>query len=319
MDLEAGSTTPGGLVPNIASMPRFTRWLVLVVLVLYLVGVVFDVSQYLALVPINFIPRTWLWLIVTTGFYHTPGNLIELLLNVWVILYASPILEPFWGSREMFKIILISNIFAAVCTFFSRTLLYLLFSDKTFLFSPVSGFFAGSLALLVGLKQLWPDKELKLVTLSLRAKYLPFTFLVASILISYISFGHGNGSFELALFGIVSSWIYLRYFHYRDGVKGDDTPQFNFSTLFPEPVQPTIDNILTLCGSLCCRKKKLQSLTGVNSNEAKYSILDSPEDVERRKNLALKILDDKLKQTIVLTPEQPTPDHPDTPDPITSQ
>jgi len=167
--------------------------------------------------------------------------------------------------------------------------------ESSYLFEPVSGFYGASMALLVGLKQLNPEKEWKYFKCSVRAKHLPFIFLLLSVILSvlvrYYSEKSGNGSFVLGIFGMITGWTYLRFFQFKDGVKGDQSVQFKFSSLFPELLQPRVEflvNLFCIC-FICFQKKKQTPLA--EADTIKYSVLDSPEDAERRRQLAIKVLD----------------------------
>ena len=94
----------------------------------------------------------------------------------------------------------------------------------------VSGF-------LVGLKQLIPEHLIKPIKgLSLcRVKHLPSLF----ILISFVCFVlfESQSQFLLVFYGSFISWIYLRFYKYQDGLRGDRSETFSFASFFPEFIQ----------------------------------------------------------------------------------
>jgi len=147
------------------------------------------------------------------------------------------------------------------------------------------------MALLIGLKQVSPEKEWNFSKLSVRAKQLPFIFLILSVVLSFFLLSKGSGSLEFGFWGLLVGWTYLRYFQYRDGAKGDQTLQFKFSSIFPEVFQPFVEFLSRLC-CFCFQKKKQ---TELDADVLKYTVLDSPADAERRRQLATKVLDEKLQ------------------------
>jgi len=157
---------------------------------------------------------------------------------------------------------------------------------QIFCLIPLVDFFGASTALVVALKQINPEREWKLFTLSFRAKHLPSIYLLTGLILFAFPLTK-SAAFEFSFFGLIVSWIYLRYFQFHDGTYGDHTPQFKFSTLFPEVLQPFCELLSRLC---CCYsgKKKTSSI-------ALDSDFNSSKDADRQRKLALKVLEDKFQ------------------------
>ena len=67
-------------------------------------------------------------------------------------------------------------------------------------------------------------------------QYAPLLF------IALYSFGalinvSGTSQVLLAVYGFVMSWVYLRFYQRKDGVKGDSSDTFTFESFFPDPLQ----------------------------------------------------------------------------------
>ena len=67
-------------------------------------------------------------------------------------------------------------------------------------------------------------------------QHLPLLVLLLSLTVELVLFD--TGSFSFGFVGLMSSWIYLRWFQERPGnVTGDPSDEFKFSTFFPEQMQ----------------------------------------------------------------------------------
>jgi len=290
----------------VVSLPATSRILVLTMIFLYVFGVVTGLGEVLALVPSNFLPpRFWIWSIFTSGIFHMPSDYFELILNILVTIFVGGrILEPFWGRREYIKFILFVLLTSGFGAFTIRLAAFLITFNYAYLFSPIGGFFGGSVGFLVALKQLAPDREWAIYGISIRAKHLPLIFLLSSLSMEMIFFD--SGSFSFGFVGFISSWIYLRWIQERPGsVTGDFSEDFKFSSFFPEQIQPLIDRIGRLCS--CCLPKTPSSASSRNSEILASSVpfnsvLDSPEDAERRRRIAIKALDETLAKKVFTSP-----------------
>jgi hypothetical protein len=259
-----------------------------VFVVLFVVGAVSSTfSEYIGLKPGWIITRVWTTL--TCGFFHRTAQIVELLINIIVIVFITPIIDPIWGYWEILRFIFGVNFICAVGTAIFRVLLYYITDETQLLFNSVEGFFGASTALIVAMKQINPDKEWKVNTMfntiSFRAKHLPAIFLLLGIILFFISY---SATIEFSLIGLTVSWIYLRYYQYHDGSYGDQSNQFRFSTLFPDAMEPLFVFLSRFC--ICCGGKKKTSTTILENVEVKQT-----KDADRQRKLALKVLDDKFQ------------------------
>jgi hypothetical protein len=116
-----------------------------------------------------------------------------------------------------------------------------------------------------------------------------------------ISFTH----FLLAFNGVMVSWIYLRFFEKQEsGHRGDMSVEFSFATFFPELLHPIVSSLGDFVFKILVRLKICGSYSKtyeINSGPSNIRISlpgVNPIDSERRKQKALKALDERLNKTI---------------------
>lgn len=106
--------------------------------------------------------------------------------------------------------------------------------------------------------------------------------------------------------GLIISWIYLRHYQlHANGSRGDSADSFSFASFFPNVLQPPINACFNLLVRLKICKKRIRkydlsgNLSGGNSQANAISIslpgVDN-HDTERRRQIALKALKDRLSK-----------------------
>ncbi|KAF9321586.1 hypothetical protein BG003_000902 [Podila horticola] len=159
---------------------------------------------------------------------------------------------------------------------------------------------------LVGFKQLVPEHLVTLWGLfSVRVKNLPIIF--ASYLIVEALITRSQVQLLMAVYGMLISWVYSRFFKVQDGIRGDRSETFSFASFFPEAVQPPVKTLSNIIFGILVRLKVCSPLGFGNtlSND-----LENPQmsgmilplsqpaslraEAERRRALALKALDMRL-------------------------
>jgi len=303
MDPEIGVTeTNNPSKFNFSSVPKYSRWLILIFIVVYILGAISTtISDFIGLKPAWIISR--IWTTITSGFFHNATNFLELLINIMTVVIVTPLIDPIWGYWEILRFIFGLIFLCSVCTALLRAVLFFVLTHPTLLFDTIGGFFGVSTALVVALKQINPEKEWRIGALSIRAKYLPSTYLLTGLILFALPYTQ-SAAFEFSLFGLILSWIYLRYFQFRDGSYGDQSSQFKFETLFPEALHPFFDTVSRFC--CCClnRGKKKTNTILMDPTDGN----NSSKDADRQRKLALKVLDDKFQtmKEIIPPPVQQT-------------
>ncbi|KAJ3698076.1 hypothetical protein LUZ61_001781 [Rhynchospora tenuis] len=209
---------------------------------------------YLALIPSRTIP--FAWNLFTAGYIEQtiPG----VLLSTIGLLVFGKLLEPLWGSKEFLKFIIVVNLLTSVCIFVTAILFYYFTTQENYLYTPLSGFHGVLSGFLVGMKQILPDQELNF--LKIKAKWIPSLVAVVSIAASFFT-TEAMSYLPAILFGMYSSWIYLRYFQKwpETGLKGDPSDEFSFSSFFPDFLRPVLDPIATVFDKIFCGRSRNQS------------------------------------------------------------
>lgn len=109
-------------------------------------------------------------------------------------------------------------------------------------------------------------------------------------------------AFYLVTFSVTYAWIYIRYFRVNpnSSILGDDSAEFSFMTIFPEPIQPVFKVIELFLANICKlgRRNFQQRANHLNPTEDNVSVDMVGDDptAERRKALAIKIINDKLAE-----------------------
>lgn len=108
--------------------------------------------------------------------------------------------------------------------------------------------------------------------------------------------------------GLIISWIYLRYYQlHANGSRGDSADSFSFASFFPNVLQPPINACFSLLVRLKICKKRIRkydlsgNLSGSTSASGNNAISISlpgvdNHDTERRRQIALKALKDRLSK-----------------------
>ncbi|NXG60682.1 TM115 protein, partial [Hemiprocne comata] len=99
----------------------------------------------------------------------------------------------------------------------------------------------------------------------------------------------------------LSSWIYLRFYQRHSRGRGDMSDHFAFATFFPEILQPVVGLVANLVHSILvkvkvCRKTVKRYDVGAPSSITISLPGTDPQDAERRRQLALKALNERLKR-----------------------
>ncbi len=149
---------------------------------------------------------------------------------------------------------------------------------------------------LVALKQVVPEHRLSFFSdsLSIRVKYIPSLYMLTYLLLFLTRLIHQD--FWMMLGGFLSSWIYLRFFKTTDGVHGDASETFSFSSFFPESFQPQITAFTTFVWNFLVKIGVCKNRMGGLELPTTRLLPAADGDAERRRNLALKALESRLQK-----------------------
>ncbi|KAK9878670.1 hypothetical protein WA026_023119 [Henosepilachna vigintioctopunctata] len=245
-------------------------------------------------------PAFWLWTAFTFCFLEI--YFWEVIIDIVTVGLCGKLIEPLWGQMEMMSFFAIVNFGVAVITTIFYLILFAFTSNDELLFEVHIHGLAGYLAgVSVAVKQIMPDLVIVKTPLGkLSNRNVPLTAFFGSLVCWLI--GLLDGTYPtMFLSGLIVSWIYLRFYQkHSNGTRGDMADYFNFASFFPNVIQPpvhvisnSIYSILVKIG-LCrkvVRKYDIANPTGV-------MIVPGIEqqDVERRRQIALKALSERLSK-----------------------
>lgn len=220
-----------------AGLPRGAGRAALAVLAAgWLLGLSPAVRRQLALVPAKVVPR--IWMLATAGVVET--NFLALVVDAAAAVFTAAVLEPAWGAQEWAVVAGVSSAGGFALT--SLTLLLLFgFSGAAgaagaarLIYRPIGGFSGAAAGLLVGVKQVAPERTLGFGAARFPARHLPagvvglsLALVAARILPPW--------RFCIVLYGALSGWFYLRYLQQRpdDDVRGDPSREFSLGSFIP--------------------------------------------------------------------------------------
>lgn len=185
---------------------------------------------------------------------------VQMVFSVATLLVVGKYLEPFWGTREFVKFVLLVNVWAALGCVIWTVLSYLLRISSSYAIFPdvAYGGFGGVISgFAVAGKQLVPEFETPVFGfIPARMRHMPLLLLLSNFMWHLL--GIPASSYSFVVTGTLTAWIYLRYFQQRPGlptaadgssaavVRGDRSDATSFLGFFPETIQPTLSKIFCL-------------------------------------------------------------------------
>ncbi|KAH8418789.1 hypothetical protein KR222_003052, partial [Zaprionus bogoriensis] len=247
--------------------------------------------------------KFWIWTAFTFCFIEL--HWWEVIVDVITVGLCGKMLEPLWGQFEMFKFFALSNFGVSLLTTIYYLFYYMVTKNPTILFDVhihgLAGYVAG---ICVAVRQIMPDHLIfKTRYGRLTNRNVPLTVLISAIICWAI--GMLDGTYP-AMFasGAIVSWIYLRFYQHHPNGRGDSSESFTFVSFFPNVTQPFISLLVNPIYNCCLRAGVVKTPTPLRSVSA--SSLSSvsvqmpgvdPHDIERRRQIALKALSERLKAT----------------------
>ncbi|XP_003737728.1 transmembrane protein 115 [Galendromus occidentalis] len=255
-------------------------------------------------------PKFCVWTLFTHCFFE--NSILMLIGDIVAITLCGKLVEPLWGNAEVLLFYCVVNVSTAFLSVVYFILLYWFTGQAIYLFNiEIHGMAGYTAAIIVAVKQLMPDNVLVALPKigKLRNRNMPLTVLALSILLYTI--GMLRPPYPVMyLSGTLSSWLYLRFWQaHSNGSKGDIADHFCFASFFPNVLQPPV---AVICNAIfeffvkvgVCRRPA-RKFTMANSapsiainmpgSSSGLSAANSPaDDAERRKQLALKALNERL-------------------------
>ena len=228
-------------VRNLDTLSLSSRALGAVLILGYLLAWSDFTRRVLGLTPGLAVPFR-VWTFVT--YAYLPASLTSLLATAPLATYLTHVLDPIQGQRGLALIVLVTVVAAGVATWLTTVVGYVISSilSRTageamigVLYTPICGFYAGIVGLLVGLKQAMPG-EVTIRDIKVNTGTLPVAY-VAIISLAQIIWGRMINCLIL-VYGLIAAWVWLRYFHPGvAGLVGDPSDQFALLSFLPESMQ----------------------------------------------------------------------------------
>lgn len=227
------------------SPPRLTRVLAVIIITLSALAQTpwfkRALVDNLSLVPNATVTQSKLWNVVTCGLFDT--QILASFINTGIVLTIGKWIESSWGLRPMLIYILLVNTLSGIITYIFHVFSYVLLKNASF-FTGMATSNGLCMALLIAIKQLIPDHVIGSTspTVNISANYLPLLYLCLILVLTILSI-FPVGVFIFSISSLQLSWVYLRYFQYHpsDASLGDSSESFAFSTFFPLLLRPVID------------------------------------------------------------------------------
>ncbi|XP_077977012.1 transmembrane protein 115-like [Glandiceps talaboti] len=277
--------------------------ILIVVCLMYLLSFLGEsILNTLAITPGYIVPPNFrIWTYVTHGFLET--HLWNVVADILTLVVCGKLIEPLWGALEMLLFFSIANIGVGIASAVWYLTVYVATSNIDYLFDVhihgLSGYMA---SIAVALKQTMGDYDfINTSFLRLRIKQLPMLLLLWSVIMAVI--GLASGAYPvMTTAGILVSWIYLRFYQKQsDNSRGDMSDTFIFASFFPEKVQPPIAILANtvhsgLVKARVCKKQVRKYDVGAPSSITISLPGSDPNDAERRRQLALRALNERLSR-----------------------
>ncbi|KAI5928069.1 eukaryotic integral membrane protein-domain-containing protein [Camillea tinctor] len=265
------------------------------------------VVEWLTLVPQ--LSLFYPWTFVTTTLVE--NNIFTLAIAGVTLYHGGRYLERAWSSREFAKFLLVVSLIPNALCFLVLVAFFTVTRNERWTLTTVAGTIPLQISFLVAFSQLVPAHTVTLFrgVLSLRVPRFPLLY-IGLVTILTLTPLLTSASFFLAVFGLVTSWTYLRFYKtiFPDldssqptSMRGDASETFAFAEFFPGPVKPFVaaftDQIFNVLVAMrICTPFSQADISAAQGNP--FLQRSAPGGVraeaERRRALALKVLDQRL-------------------------
>lgn len=269
----------------LASASVVVKTLCAAVLFLYLLSFAVDTSCLAVTPGYLFPPNFWIWTLATHGLMEQ--HLWDVAISLATVVVAGRLLEPLWGALELLIFFSVVNVSVGLLGAFAYLLTYMASFNLVYLFTirihGALGFLGG---VLVALKQTMGDCVVLRVP-QVRVSVVPMLLLGLLLLLRLATLLQSPALASYG-FGLLSSWVYLRFYQRHSRGRGDMADHFAFATFFPEILQPVVGLLANLVHSLLVKVKICQKTVKRYDVGAPSSITISlpgtdPQDAERRR------------------------------------
>ncbi|KJE93510.1 hypothetical protein CAOG_004290, partial [Capsaspora owczarzaki ATCC 30864] len=227
---------------GLSATPPVSRSLCIATLVGWLLSLT-EFYGYIALTPAFVVPpHIYIWTFFTAAFAEP--RFITAVVCAMSILMIGKFIEPLWGGKELARFISIVNVGTNVATFLVIVLAFRLYGEEQLIYAHCGGLIGVLAGSSVVFKQLTPEYSVNMLVVSVRTKHFPSAIILLCLLLAVFRISPPQDVL-FVWFGIVTSWVYLRFFQPREGSRGDLGDVFSLASFFPEAVQPAVNKVST--------------------------------------------------------------------------
>ncbi|KAI1422097.1 eukaryotic integral membrane protein-domain-containing protein [Xylaria sp. FL1777] len=265
------------------------------------------VVEWLVLVPQLSIFYPWTFLTTTLA----EDNLASLIIAGITLFNGGRYLERAWSSKEFAKFLLVVSLAPNFLCFLLLITMFTVTRNEDWTLTTINGTIPLQISFLVAFSQLVPAHTVTLFrgVLSLRVPRFPLIY-IGLVVVANLTPWVSGASLPLAVLGFLTSWTYLRFYKtvFPDldssqptSMRGDASETFAFSEFFPAPAKPFVaalaDQVFAmLVAARVCTPFSQADISAAQGNN--FHQRSAPGGVraeaERRRALALKVLDQRL-------------------------
>ncbi|KAG5950460.1 hypothetical protein E4U53_005015 [Claviceps sorghi] len=275
------------------------------------------VIPYLELVPQMSLIYPWTFL--TSALVES--NIFTLAISGLTLYHGGRYLERAWSSADLGKFLVLAALIPNVLTFLVMTFFFALTRTESWTLTSISGGVSIQIAFLVAFSQLIPAHTVTLFRgiLSLKVPRLPLLFTSIVTVLSLTPLLSRAAMWQ-ALFGLLSSWTYLRFYKtvFPDldssqpaSLRGDASETFAFAEFFPGPLKPFVAALSDQIFNILVAVRVCTPFSHANMSAARGERVlqrgtpgSARAEAERRRALALKALDQRLNAASVSVPSR---------------
>ncbi|KAI1344035.1 eukaryotic integral membrane protein-domain-containing protein [Xylariaceae sp. FL0016] len=312
-------------MPPRLNIPPVTRILLIILLLQSLLSAAVRYRQWSAHSEIvvewlTLIPQLSLfypWTFVTTTLVEQ--NILTLAIAGATIYNGGKYLERAWSSREFAKFLVVVSLIPNTLCFFVLVVFFSLTRNERWTLTTIAGTIPLQISFLVAFSQLVPAHTVTLFrgVLSMRVPRFPLLYVGLVTVLSLTPL-LTSASLFLSIFGLLTSWTYLRFYKtvFPDldasqptAMRGDASETFAFAEFFPGPAKPFVaaftDQVFNVLVAMrVCTPFSQADISAAQGNT--FLQRSAPGGVraeaERRRALALKVLDQRLHAAATTNP-----------------
>jgi len=149
------------------------------------------------------------WQLLTYSFFHSPSNILHLILNMMVLFFFSFDLEMKWGAKRFAFFYLVSAVIGGLFVLLEA----IIFIPEHYSI-PTLGASGSIFALTTAYALTYAEREIYLIIFPIKAKYL-IHIDIGIIILSYLSISDSNVSNAAHLGGMASAFLLIKVPWYK--------------------------------------------------------------------------------------------------------